>query len=203
MENQAAAASPNFLRAASAYLATLKNCKVSGCLLAEEAPPPSPVTAAFTYAPAQPTDATPITFTGTGDGVPPYTFTWDLGGQPAAGETVTKTFPRNLRRHPHRGRWFRSERHGYPVSRGWTLGGHHLGEGAHRPTSVGSVRDGGSNPMPVAINGSAAMNAHFKRSTKVVAKDSGLKAMVPRGVSVMVTVTNPNGAASAPFPFTR
>ena len=204
MENQASAASQNFLKAASTYLATLKSCKASGCLSAEEVPPPSPVTADFTYAPAQPTDATPVTFTGKGDGVPPYTFTWDLGGQSAQGQTVTRTFPLGT----------------YSISL-TVVDGSGASDTETRSITVGrsvviaSVRavtpplrlavsgTGFQSGCRVAIGGSPVSNTQFKGGSKVMAQDSGLKTMVPKGVPVQITVTNLDGTASASFTFTR
>ncbi len=55
----------------------------------------------------------------------------------------------------------------------------------------------------VMIDGKEVPKTAFKGPTMVVAKGAGLKAMVPKGMTVLVTVMNPNGAGSAPFPFAR
>ncbi len=55
----------------------------------------------------------------------------------------------------------------------------------------------------VAINGQEVPKTVFKDATLVVAKGAGLKALVPKGMTVQVSVVNPDGTASAPFPFTR
>ena len=204
MENEASVASPTFLAAASAYLASLKACKGPACLSAEEAVPPSPVTSDFTYTPSQPTDATPVTFTGSGDGTPPYTFTWDLGGQAASGQTVTRTFPPGT----------------YTITLTVTDGAGMTGTNSQgiavgHSVLISSVKQL-SNPFRLAIAGSGfqarcaaavggtpAPATKYVKDTKILAKGAGLKAMVPRGIPVEVTVTNPNGAVSAPYSFTR
>jgi len=56
----------------------------------------------------------------------------------------------------------------------------------------------------VKINGTPAPKTTFKSATKMVAgKGAALKAMVPVGTAVQVTVTNPDGQTSAPFSFAR
>ena len=204
MENKALVASPTFMAAASAYLSTLKACKGPGCLSAEEAAPPSPLAADFTYTPLQPTDATPVTFTGTGDGTPPYTFTWDLGGQSAAGPTVTRTFPAGT----YSITLTETDGAGATDSDTQTLTvGHSI-----VITSVKAL----SPPFRLAVSGSGFQAGHvvnineipvprtqFVKDSKVLAKGNGLKTMVPKGVPVQVTVANGSGAVSAPFSFTR
>ena len=166
--------------------------------------PPSPVTSDFTYTPSQPTDATPVTFTGSGDGTPPYTFTWDLGGQAASGQTVTRTFPPGT----------------YTITLTVTDGAGMTGTNSQliavgHSVLIASVKQL-SNPFRLAIAGSGfqarcaaavggtpAPATKYVKDTKVLAKGAGLKAMVPRGIPVEVTVTNSNGAASAPYSFTR
>ena len=204
MENQASVASQNFLTAASAYLAALKACRGTGCLLAEEAQPPSPVTVDFTYAPSQPTDATPVTFTGTGDGVPPYTFTWDLGGQPAAGQSVTRTFAAGtytvvLTVTDGSGA-SDTDTQSLTVGRSVVITSV---KAATLPLHLTVVGTGFQSGCVIAINGTAVPNTQFKSGSKVMAKGAGLKAMLPKGVPVLIAVANLNGAASAPFPFTR
>lgn len=204
MENKAGVASPTFLAAASAYLANLKACKGQGCRSAEEAAPPSPAAANFTYAPPQPTDATPVTFTGSGDGTPPYAFTWDLGGQAASGQVVTRTFP--------------------PGSYTITLtvtDGEGMVDSSSQQITVGysvlitSVKklsspfrlvitgSGFQARCGAGVNGAAVPQTTFINSGKVVAKGAGLKSLVPKGTQVEITVENPNGAVSAPYSFTR
>jgi hypothetical protein len=43
----------------------------------------------------------------------------------------------------------------------------------------------------------------FKNAGLLVAKGSGLKAMVPKGVTVQVSVVTSDGRSSAPLPFSR
>jgi PKD repeat protein len=204
MENQASAASQNFLKAASTYLATLKSCRASGCLSAEEAPPPSPVTADFTYAPAQPTDATPVTFTGTGDGVPPYSLTWALGGQPATGETVTRTFPPGtytvtLTVVDGSGATD-TETQSVTVGRSVVIASV---KALTSPLRLAVSGTGFHSGCRIAINGINVPNTRLRSRSKVVARGPGLKAMVPKGVPVQMTATNLDSTASAPFTFTR
>jgi V8-like Glu-specific endopeptidase len=61
------------------------------------------------------------------------------------------------------------------------------------------------NPCTVKIGGVAVPTTTYKDSTKVVAKGgSTLKAMVPKGTAVSVTVTNSDdGGVSVPWPYTR
>ena len=52
-----------------------------------------PLRASFTYAPASPTDATPVTFTGSASGgTTAYGYSWDLDGTAAGGAGASKTF---------------------------------------------------------------------------------------------------------------
>jgi PKD repeat protein len=46
----------------------------------------------FAWSPPAPTVNTPVTFTGTATGTLPISFTWDLGGAPAAGAVVTHVY---------------------------------------------------------------------------------------------------------------
>lgn len=55
----------------------------------------------------------------------------------------------------------------------------------------------------VRIDGATAPETRFKSGSLVVARGSGLKALVPKGIAVQVTVANPDGSESAPFAFTR
>ncbi len=56
----------------------------------------------------------------------------------------------------------------------------------------------------VHINGNPVPTTTFKSSTKVVAKKgAALKAYVPKGVAVQVTVVNPDGGVSAAYTYTR
>lgn len=65
----------------------------------------------------------------------------------------------------------------------------------------------GSNFKPgcvVKINGATVPITTYKDSTYVVAKKgAALKAMCPKGVTVNITVENPDGGVSAAFPYTR
>ena len=53
------------------------------------------------------------------------------------------------------------------------------------------------------IDGTPVPRTIFKSQSQVMAKGSGLKAMVPKGVTVHVEVVSPDGTTSAPFSFLR
>jgi len=55
----------------------------------------------------------------------------------------------------------------------------------------------------VEINGGPAPKTAYKNQGLAVAKGAGLKAMVPKGVTVQITVVSPDGTQSTEFPFTR
>ncbi len=55
----------------------------------------------------------------------------------------------------------------------------------------------------VRVAGGPAPKTAFKNQSLVIAKGSGLKAMVPKGVAVSIEVVKLDGTSSAPFSFTR
>jgi hypothetical protein len=55
----------------------------------------------------------------------------------------------------------------------------------------------------VEIDGTPVPKTIFKSQSQVMAKGSGLKAMVPKDVTVQVEVVSPDGTTSAPFSFLR
>lgn len=55
----------------------------------------------------------------------------------------------------------------------------------------------------VYINGVAVPQTKYKSASKLVAKGAALKAMVPKGVTVQITVKNPDGTFSEPYAFQR
>ena len=55
----------------------------------------------------------------------------------------------------------------------------------------------------VKIDGTPVPEAVFKSQSQVMAKGTGLKAMVPKGAAVHVEVVSPDGTTSAPFLFSR
>jgi N-acetylglucosamine-6-sulfatase len=204
MNNVAGAADPVFLSSASIYLAALKSCAGGGCLSAEAVRPPSPVGAYFVTNPIQPAPMQTVTFTATAHSVPPYTFTWDLGGQAAAGQLVSRAFPAGT----------------YTISLTVLDGA-----GSHDVVTqtlvvatnvlISSVKAGGtplkltvsgSGFLPgctVKINGQPTPATQYQSSSKVVAGGGALKGMLPKGVAVQVTVANADGSSSAPYAFTR
>ncbi len=167
---------------------------------------PGQLSADFTYSPASPTDAAPVTFTASAiGGTVPYTFTWDLDGTSATGESASKTFT--------------------PGAHMVTLTVRDAGSGTAqesktitvvatpRITSVAKLSSPlrlkitGSNfqaGCTVTINGTRVPQTGWKGSTLVYAKGgSALKGMLPRGATVQVAVVNPEGTSSAAFAFTR
>jgi hypothetical protein len=161
--------------------------------------------AGFTYSPQNPTDSDTVTFSGVASGGrAPYTFTWDLAGTPATGAGATHTFP--------------------PGEQTVTLA---VRDGADaeaaaeatlqvgRSVFVTAVRalssplrlkvsgSGFASGCSVKIGGAAAPRCVYKGPGTAVAKGAGLKAMVPKGVAVQITVENPDGRSSEPFAFTR
>jgi len=56
----------------------------------------------------------------------------------------------------------------------------------------------------IKINGVAVPETQFKSATLIKAKGSALKTMLPKGVTVLITVVNnDDGGISAAFPYTR
>jgi N-acetylglucosamine-6-sulfatase len=204
MNNLVGSADPLFLSSASLYLAELKSCVGGGCLAAEAVPPPSPVGAYFVASPLQPAPMQTVTFTATAHSVPPYTFTWDLGGQSATGQTVSRAFPAGT----------------YTISltvvdgaggqdvvtqtlvvaTNVTISSVKAGGTPFKLTVVGSGFKSGCN---VKIDGQSAPATTYQSASKVVASGGALKGMLPRGVPVQITVANPDGSTSAPYAFKR
>lgn len=204
MQNRAANANPLFLAAASTYLAALKRCAGGGCLTAESVPPPSPIGAYFIYSPLQPAPMAAVTFTGSCTATPPFTFTWDLGGQAATGQTVSRAFPAGT----------------YAIKLTVTdgAGGHDVVNQTlvvDTNVIISSVKAGGppfkltvsgsgfKQGCTITINGQAAPATRYKSASKAVAAGAALKRMLPKGVAVQVTVVHSDGTASAPFAFAR
>lgn len=205
MENRAVTASPVFMSAASQYLGTLKTCSGPGCFPAEEVPPPSPLGAYFVFNPINPAPSQTVTFTATANSTPPYTFTWDLAGQAASGPVVTASFPAV----------------GTYRVRLTVLDGTGASDVVTQHVDVGTVPAissaktrgtplqlvvsgaGFQQGCAVKIDGAAAPSTQWVSASSVVAKGGALKGMLPKGKAVQLTVTNPDGTVSAPFPFAR
>ncbi len=167
---------------------------------------PVELSADFTTSPALPTDAAPVVFSASASGgTAPYTFTWDLDGAPAAGETASKSFPAGA----HQVTLTVKDAAGGTAQESKTI----TVVAAPRIASVSKLANpfrlkiAGSNfqsDCAVTINGEAVPQTDGKGSTLVYAKQGGaLKAMLPKGVTVQVAVVNPDGTSSSPFPFTR
>ena len=167
---------------------------------------PVDLSADFTTSPALPTDAALVTFSASASGgTAPYTFTWDLDGAPATGETASKSFPAG----DHQVTLTVKDAAGGTAQESKTV----TVVAAPRIASLAKL----SNPLrlkitgsnfqagcSVTINGAAVPQTDRKGDTLVYAKQGGaLKAMLPKGVTVQVAVVNPDGTASAPVAFTR
>ncbi len=167
---------------------------------------PGQLSADFSYVPASPTDAAPVVFSASASGgTAPHTFTWNLDGTAATGETVSKTFTAGA--HPVTLTVMDAGGAAAQASRTIDV------MAAPRIASVAKLKNplclkiAGSNfqsNCTVTINGVSVPQTDRKGDTLVYAKQGGaLKAMLPKGVTVQVTVVNPDGTASAPFAFTR
>lgn len=164
-----------------------------------------PLAADFSFAPVLPTDATPVTFTASASGgTPPYTDSWDFCGAGASGESVTASLAAGtctvtLTVTDASGATATASKTvevGYSVaisSVTWLS----------NPSRLKVSGSGFDSGCQVEVNGAVAPKTTFKSDTSVVAKGSGLKAMLPKGVSVQVTLVNPDGGRSAPYAFRR
>ena len=151
-----------------------------------------------------------VTFTGSAEnGTPPYTYAWDFGdGHTGVGANPGHTYTNGG---------------SYTVTLTATDAAAHTAvhtlavnaSSTVAPPAIASIVKKG-NPFRLDITGSdfhsacevridgvAAPQTKVKTSTRVLAKGGGsLKAMVPKGQTVMVTVVNTDdGGISAPFPF--
>jgi acetyl esterase/lipase len=159
----------------------------------------------FAYSPAAPTDAEVVTFSASATGGrPPYAFAWDLAGTPASGSEAAKAFE------PGEHLVTLTARDGTDAE---SVAVQSLQVG--RSVFVTAVRAlaspfrlkvsgaGFEEGCSVRVGGAAAPRSVYRGPGEVVAKGSGLKAMVPKGVSVEISVESPDGRRSAPFLFTR
>jgi predicted acyl esterase len=167
--------------------------------------PSGPLSGDFSYAPQSPSDGESVTFTATGaGGTPPYSFAWDLDGAAAVGETASHAFSAGS----HVVRLDVKDGAGGQASSskivtvlpGVSVNGVVALSSPLRLKVSGTSFQSGCQ---VEIDGKPAPKTAFKGATRVLAQGSGLKSMVPKGVTVQVTVVNPDGGHSSPFPFTR
>ncbi len=151
-----------------------------------------------------------VHFTGSAlHGTPPYTYTWAFGdGQTQSGENVTHTYTAGG---------------SYTVGLTVTDGAGHSASNTMAvnaastidPPAITSVSKAGApfrlkiygtnfhEGCVVKINGEAVPQVKFKNEGNLVAKKgAALKAMVPKGTQVMITVVNTDdGGVSGAFPF--
>jgi hypothetical protein len=143
-----------------------------------------------------------------GDGGP-YSFDWDFGDGSSHSPLQN---PTHL--YSQAGTFYVTLR--VADGSGMTAVDSHLSIAAVLPPQVAAVtkagnpfrlKVSGSNFHPrsfVSVNGVPAPDTVWKSGSLVVAKGDSLKAMVPKGVTVQVRVTNADdGGVSEPFPFTR
>jgi arylsulfatase A-like enzyme len=205
LENRAGAAAAAVLDALSAHLAPLRDCAGEDCRGAEGAAPPALLTVDFRMFPAEPTDLTPVTFTASASGSPPYDYLWDIGGETASGATVTLSMGPGT----HEVRLTVTDAIGAEASVTKTL----TVRASVTVSSVAKVADPyrlkvrGDRFAPgcrVLIGGQPVPETSYNSATEVVAKKgAALKAMTPQGVTVEVVVENPDGGRSMPFSFVR
>ena len=163
------------------------------------------LSAGFAFSPAAPTDATPVSFTATASGgTSPYTYAWTFDGTAASRQSVTET----LSAGSHTVTLTITDSTGasatstqtLTVARAVTI------TGVTKAANPFHLSVSGSDFEPsctVKINGVAAPTTVYRSSALAVAKGTGLSALVPKGVSVEITVVNPDGSTSAPFSYTR
>ena len=167
--------------------------------------PGSALSAAFAWAPESPTDDAPIAFTASATGgTPPYTYAWDLCGAAASGDSVTETLAPGscvvtLTVADSAGLTATAVQ---TVEVGFSI----AVSGAQWLSNPGRLKVSGSGfgaGCQVKVGGVAVPQTVFKSAYLLLAKGNGLKAMVPKGVTVQITVVSADGRSSAPFPFTR
>ena len=167
--------------------------------------PNTPLSAGFTWAPSSPEPGGTVAFTASASGgTPPYVCSWNLDGTQAVGPDVLGTFSAG------------SHAIVLTVTDGAGAGAVSQKTLVVAPSVFVSAVVAMSNPFRLEVSGSGFQEGcnvvidgkdvpktAFKGPAMVVAKGTGLKAMVPKGMTVQVSVMNPSGTASAPFPFTR
>lgn len=167
--------------------------------------PTSGLSASFTWSPASAAAGAPVTFTAeAAGGTPPYSFAWDLAGTPDEGAIATRAFgpgewPIRLTVKDAAGATAL-------ISKTLTVSPAPAIDGVASLTSPLRLKVSGSgfrDGCVIQVDGKAAPQTHWKGDGVALATGAGLKAMVPRGSAVDVTVVNPDGAKSAPFHFTR
>ncbi len=153
-----------------------------------------------------------VAFTATASGgTPPYQYSWDFGdGGTSTAQAPTHTYASDG---------------DYPVSLAASDSAGHAASDTHLVIHVGNVPGTpvvtGVQKMPspfrlkvsgqgfvagcqVLVNGVSVPQVAYKSGNVLVAKKGGaLKAMVPAGTTVCVTVKNPGGLESACFSYTR
>ena len=173
--------------------------------LVRDAPGAAALAASFTFSPGNPTDATAVTFTASASGgTPPYIYGWDFCGTSASGESVTVKLPAGncsvtltvTDSSETTATASKSVAVGYSVAIASV-------SSSANPVRLMVAGSGFESGCTVLIGGAAVPKTQFKSGDLVVTKGSGLKAMVPKGVPVQVTVRDPDGRESAPYSYTR
>ena len=170
--------------------------------------PPLPVTLSIAASPASGPIPLAVNFTATpGGGIPPYTVAWDFGDSTTGtGLTATHTYTAGGTFTVHA---TVTDSASVTASATTTVQ-------AINPPAISSVTKAGSpfrlkitgsnfhSNCTVKVNGASVPLSQYKSPSLVIAKKgAALKAMVPKGVTVQITVTNnDDGGVSAPFSFT-
>ncbi|MGA9751410.1 MAG: PKD domain-containing protein [Acidobacteriota bacterium] len=169
---------------------------------------PLPLTLSIAASPTSGPIPLAVSFTAMpGGGIPPYTVTWDFGDSTTGtGATTTHTYTTGGTFTIHAT---------VTDSASMTATASATVQAINPPvissvTKVGNpfrLKIYGSNfhgNCTVKVNGASVPLSQYKSPSLVVAKKgAALKAMVPKGVSVQITVTNnDDGGVSAPFSFT-
>lgn len=160
--------------------------------------------ASFSFAPGIPAVGQPIAFQDTSTGGP-TSWTWDFGDgttsmdqNPSHAYATPGSYTISLIVANAQGTDSASGR--LKVMSACTITGVSLSR------SPFSLNIDGTNFQPecqVLLNGQPVPTTLYQNSTLVLARGSGLKERLPKGVSVQIVVQNPDGAMSEPFAFTR
>ena len=160
----------------------------------------------FIFDPSNPTDAEPVTFTAVAlGGAAPYAFSWNICGTEVTGNRVTHTLPAGgctvtLQATDATGATAsvtKTVSIAYPVTVSSVTGRANF-------TRLNVMGSGFEQGCFLTINGTAVPQTIFESGTQVSAiGGSGLRAMIPKGVTVEIQVLNPDGGRSAPIPFKR
>jgi hypothetical protein len=167
--------------------------------------PVEPLAADFVWVPEHPSAGERVTLTALpAGGTPPYTCTWDLAGTAAVGTTVETSLDAGdhllgLTVQDGAGTRIQVE-HALHMSHVVAVTGVTIQPNPFRLEVLGV---GFQEGCAVEIDAAAVPRTIYKDAARVIAKGEGLKAMVPKGIEVALTVVNADGSRSGPFPVVR